>query len=172
MTISSFFLFLLLLDRSTMQARWFFESLTSRFHQCLLLQPSRGQHPGRSSRRTILSPQTNPDSEVVLFCPLKGGWVRRRRSEESRQQSLWLIYKSFSSFLCPYTPFFFCCFCSVGWLVVTGNCPPPGHYSLDTSRPAVWCLPESHLRAWQKWSCWIPSRWRSLQTSESCRRHK
>lgn len=130
----SFYLFYL--NRSDTQARWFFESLTSCFHQCKLLQPNRGQCPGRSSRRTILSPQTNPDSVVVLFCPLGGGHGRGMEELEGRQQSLWLIYKSFSSFPCPYTPFL-CCFCSMGWVVVTGNCPLPGHYSPDTSHPAA-----------------------------------
>lgn len=93
----SFYLFYL--DRSDTQVRWFFESLTS--HAYSLLQPSRGQCPGRSNRRTILSPQTHPGSKVVLFCPLAGG----TEGLQGRQQSLWLIYKSFSSFLCPYTPF-------------------------------------------------------------------
>lgn len=77
-------------------ARWFFQSLTSL--ACSLLQPSGGQCLGSSNRRNIVSPQTHPGSKVVLFCPLAGGTQRR----EYGQQSLWLIYKSFSSFLRPH----------------------------------------------------------------------
>lgn len=37
-----------------------------------LLQPDRGQCPGRSEGRSILSPRTHPDSEMVWFCTQKG----------------------------------------------------------------------------------------------------
>lgn len=90
---------------------------------------------------------------------------------QGRQQSLWLVYKSFSSFLCPCTPFL-CDLCSTGGVVVTGSCPPPGHYSPNTSRPAAWCPPESHPHAWQRWSCWSLSQWRSPRTSENCQGHE
>lgn len=77
-----------------------FESMTSRV--CPLLQPNRGQCPGRSRGCAILSALTHPDSKVVLFCPLGGGGAEGR---QGRQQSLWSMYKSFSIFPCPRAPF-------------------------------------------------------------------
>lgn len=46
-----------------------------------LLQPNRGQSRERKEAY-LLSPQTHPDSEVVLFCTLKGRY--RRRTEGAR----------------------------------------------------------------------------------------
>lgn len=138
--IKEFYLFYL--DWSDTQAWWFFKSLA--WHAHSHLHPNRGQYPGRSEGRTILSAQTHPDSKVVLFCLLAGG----TEGLEGRQQSLWLIYKSFSSFLCPHTPFFFFFAASaLQQLVVTGSCLPLGHYSPDTFRPKAWCPPESHPHA-------------------------
>lgn len=91
---------------------------------------------------------------VKWFCSVlwKGGSGGGLKRLEGRQRILLLIYRSFSSFLCPLIPLP-CCFVSTGWAGVTGSCPPPGHYSPDTSRQGVWCPPESHPHALQKWSC-------------------
>lgn len=138
------------LDRSDSQARWFSLSPEGQHfcHWTLTPAPAggivQGVVKGAYQNVTTHSSQT---AKWFCFVLKKGdeGWGLE--GLEVSQQSLWWIYKSLvPSCPRPYAPFL-CCFCSAGWVAVTGSCPPPDHYSPDTSHPAAWCPPESHPRA-------------------------